>query len=105
MKPRTYYPLKLDVEAFARDGASLHGEWPAASLERLAGCGAPEVPLANWPSVHWQLRGERVEPRGKAAETWLHLRAESIAALTCQRCLRPVEEHLEVERKFLCIDG
>jgi len=105
MKPRNFSPLKLDVEAFARDGASLHGEWPAETLERLAGCGAPEVPLSRWPSVRWQLRGERIEPRGAAPETWLHVSAEAIVAQTCQRCLRPVEEHLKVESAFLFVDG
>ena len=36
MKSRAFVPEKLDVAALAHDAASLAGEWPAASLERLA---------------------------------------------------------------------
>lgn len=104
MKPRAFVPEKLDLAAFARDGASLDGEWPAATLERLADSGAPESPAEAWPAVRWSLHGEIRRPKGGAAQVWLHLAAQAHVALTCQRCLQPVEEALEVDRWIRFVD-
>lgn len=98
MKPRSYSPTKLDLAAFAKDSAHLEGEWPAASLERLAESAAPEAPAAGWPAVRWQLEGEVRQPRGALAQTWLRLQAKAQVALTCQRCLQPVTELIELDR-------
>lgn len=103
MRTREFAPRKLDVEAFAREGANLSGEWPAQSLSRLADAAAPEVPAAHWPVVQWSLDGERRESRGTEAQTWLHLKATATVSLTCQRCLQPVEEHLGLARSFLFV--
>lgn len=104
MKPRAFVPEKLDLAAFARDGARLEGEWPAASLERLADSGAPEAPASHWPAVSWALLGELRQPRGGKAQTWLQVTARAHVALTCQRCLKPVEEHLDIERWIRFVD-
>jgi uncharacterized protein len=103
MKTRDFSPRKLDVEAFARDGASLQGEWPAADLHRLAEAAAPDAPASTWPNVSWELQGERIEPRAADPQIWLHLQARATVRMTCQRCLQPVEDHLEVERAFLFV--
>jgi uncharacterized protein len=104
MKPRAFVPEKLDLAAFARDGASLDGEWPAASLERLADSGAAEAPAKDWPPVAWSLHGETRQPRGGKAQTWLQATARAQVALTCQRCLKPVEEHLDIDRWIRFVD-
>ena len=50
--------------------------------------------------VRWQCRGEmRLDARGKSVP-WLHLRVEAALVQTCQRCLGPVSESLEVDRWF-----
>ena len=100
MKPRSFDPLKLDVEAFAREGASLEGEWPATSLPRLAESAAPESDPAHWPPVRWTTRGETRTPKGGEPQIWLELGAEAQVALTCQRCLKSVREDLAVSRWF-----
>ncbi len=100
MKPRSFDPLKLDVGAFAREGASLEGEWPAQSLPRLAEAAAPESDPARWPAVTWSARGEIRTPKGGEPQTWLELSAGAQVALTCQRCLQPVREDLAVSRWF-----
>ena len=100
MKENVLLPQKLEVAAFARDGEVLTGEWPAASLQRLAEAAAPESPAASWPAVPWTLTGERREPRGTEAQIWLHLQASATVQLTCQRCLQPVQESLSVSRWF-----
>lgn len=98
MKPRAFAPEKLDLAPFAREGGVLEGEWPAASLLRLADAGAPEAPAAAWPPVRWRLQGELRQPKGGRPQVWLHLGCQAEAALTCQRCLRPVTEALAVDR-------
>ncbi len=101
MKSREFSARKLDVEAFARDGARLEGAWPAQSLPRLADAAAPETPASGWPEVQWALEGERIEARAAEPQIWLHLKAQATAHLTCQRCLQPVTAPLSVERSFL----
>lgn len=104
MKSRAFVAEKLDLAAFARDGASLEGEWPAASLERLADSAAPEAPAADWPAVGWQLHGEIRQPKGGKAQTWLRLTAQAQVSLTCQRCLQPVAEAVEIDRWIRFVD-
>ncbi|MFT7721750.1 MAG: DUF177 domain-containing protein [Roseateles sp.] len=98
MKSRAFVPEKLDLAAFAQDGASLAGEWPAATLQRLAEAAAPEAPASGWPALTWRLHGEIRQPKAAAAQTWLHLAASARVALTCQRCLKPVHEALDIDR-------
>ncbi len=98
MKPRAFVPEKLDLAAFIHDGAGLEGEWPAVSLARLADSAAPEAPADGWPAVRWSLQGETRQPKGGKAQAWLHVAAHAQVALTCQRCLKPVQEAVEVDR-------
>lgn len=104
MKPRAFVPEKLDLAAFARDGASLEGEWPATSLERLADSAAPEAPASGWPALRWSLHGEIRQPKAAKPQTWLHLTAHAQVALTCQRCLQAVQEQVEVDRWIRFVD-
>jgi len=104
MKQRAFVPEKLDLAAFAHDDASLQGEWPAASLERLADSAAPEAPASGWPALRWSLHGEIRQPKGSTAQTWLHLTADAQVALTCQRCLKPVQEEVGIDRWFRFVD-
>lgn len=97
MKKRTYSAQKLDVETFIRDGESLAGEWPAQSLSRLADAAAPEAPASGWPAVSWSLQGEARPQRRGEPQLWLQLQAQATVHLTCQRCLKPVEERIEVD--------
>jgi uncharacterized protein len=104
MKSRSHSPRKLDLAVFAREGEHLEGEWPALSLERLADAAAPETPASAWPAVVWQLDGEQRQPKGAQPQTWLRVRAEAKASLTCQRCLKPVTEALNVDRWLRFVD-
>jgi uncharacterized protein len=97
MKSRVFVPEKLDLAAFIQDGASLQGEWLAASLERLADAAAPDAPAQGWPALRWSLQGETRQPKGGKAQSWLRVTAEAQVALTCQRCLKPVEERIDVD--------
>lgn len=99
MKSQTTDPLKLDVQALAEQGASLAGTWPLAELPRLADSVLQSTPVA------WALQGELRAVAGAAPEIWLGLAAETEVALTCQRCLEPVSEHLAVDRWLRFVPG
>jgi uncharacterized protein len=94
---KQFSPRRLDVKAFAEEGAQLSGEEPLRSHERLLaeaqGRGA-ETP------VTWAASGELRNPLHVTPEVWLHLKAGAALALTCQRCLQPVEVPVSVERSF-----
>ncbi len=98
MKSRALVPEKLDIAALAQDGARLEGEWPAQTLPRLADSAAPEAPAEGWPALRWCLHGEIRQPKAAAAQTWLHVTASAHVALTCQRCLKPVHEAIDIDR-------
>lgn len=104
MKAREFDPLRLDVQEFARAGASLQGQWPLESMPRLA-LTQHEEATTRGREARWSVRGEQVERTGAPAQVWLHLEADAGVALQCQRCLRPVEEQLRVERSFRFVSG
>lgn len=88
---------RLDVRAFAEEGAHLQGQEPVRVHGRLMaetqGRGAESV-------VHWSARGELRNPRHVNPEIWVHLEANAILSLTCQRCLAPVDLPVSVDRSF-----
>lgn len=105
MRSRPVDPRHLDVEAFAKDAGSLEGEWPLASLERLADAAHPDVPLQAADTARWRAVGERRTPKGGQPQTWLHLHADGRLMLVCQRCLGPVEAVVDADRSFLFVAG
>ena len=105
MSTRSIDPRRLDVAAFAAEAAELAGRWPVTELRRVRDSAAPERPPTAADEVAWQARGERRASNRAGGETWLHLHATAGLAMTCQRCLAPVEVPLQVERSFLFVAG
>ncbi|MGF6351802.1 YceD family protein [Variovorax sp. W2I14] len=94
---REFAPERLDVAGFAAAAATLNAADPVPNYVRLV---AELADPAASAVVHWKATGEeRPGADGKAAP-WLHLEAEAIVPLTCQRCLAPVETELVVDRWF-----
>jgi uncharacterized protein len=88
---------RLDVKGFAQEAGVLHGHEPMRNLTRLLaeaqgrGADAP---------VNWVAEGELRNPGHVNPEIWLHLRADAVLALTCQRCLTEVDVAVAVDRRF-----
>lgn len=94
---RQYSPARLDVRAFAEDGGELSGQQQVRDFPRLAeeaGGTADDRP------VTWAARGEMQNPRHLQPEIRIHLQADAVLPLTCQRCLEPVDVPLHVDRSF-----
>lgn len=102
MKSREFDPRRLDVAAFAKDAGSLEGDWPLASLERLAASSLPDPDAAP---VRFTLTGEQRSAKGNEQQVWLHVTAGARVHLECQRCLQPLAVDVDAERSFLFVHG
>jgi len=94
---REFAPERLDVAGFAAAAATLEAADPVPSHVRLAAELASPAPDAV---VRWEATGEERAGADGKATPWLHLEAEAVVPLTCQRCLSPVETPLVVDRWF-----
>jgi len=101
MRARPFDPLHLDVEVFAKEGAELAGEWPLATLDRLADAAHADARPGPADNARWSARGESRPVRGGMPQTWLHLSADAELSLVCQRCLGPLPTRLATQRAFL----
>ena len=94
---KEFHAHALDVKAFAEAGADIAGASTLGHFERLMaeteGCGA-DLPLT------WSARGELRNPRHVQPDVWLHLQAQAVLPLTCQRCLTPVQVPVTIDRDF-----
>ena len=104
MKSRAHDPLRLDVAAFAAEGAVLEGRWSGEQLPRLAATTTPPQDTAP-AEVGWRVEGRQVPVAGAGPEIWLHLTAGATVWLTCQRCLRPFEWPIDIERPLRFVRG
>lgn len=97
-RSRPLDPRKLDVRAFAAAAGSLGGETAQSDLPRLA---ASVLALADTPPpVRWNAQGSLRPVTGGAPVVALHLQASTTVALQCQRCLQPLREAIEIDRRF-----
>ena len=104
MRTVRHDPLRLDMAAFAAEGAALAGEWPGATLTRLAESQSPPQDGALTP-VSWQVQGERHPLPAGEPEIWLALQASAPVWLTCQRCLQPLALPLTLDRRLRFVHG
>ena len=88
---------RLDVKAFAEDGAQLSGQAPLSAFERLM---AETEGRGGERLMSWEAQGEIRNPLHVHPHLWLHLRAGACLSLACQRCLSPVDVEVTVDRSF-----
>ena len=89
-------PQHLDVKAFATNQSTLSGEVDLHSMPRLRADCAEDVA----GKVTWSAQGEMRQASDGHDAAWMHLQANTEVPLTCQRCLKTVEQALEVDRSF-----
>jgi len=105
MSSRDFDPFRLDVAAFAKAGGRLTDRWPLVQFDRLTESAVAEAGAIEAGEVAWSARGESRALRGGEAQVWLHLTAATSVPLECQRCLKPVDSALQIERSFLFVHG
>lgn len=95
-KEQSQEPRALDLTALAKNTGTLQGQWPLASMHRLA----DSLCAATDGNVAWSAQGSLLPVTGAAAEIWLELQAHADVPLQCQRCLQTLVEALDVHRRF-----
>lgn len=94
---KDFDPHRLDVHRFAEEGGKLAADDRLPQYRRLlAETEGDDVDRA----VHWHARGEMHNPHHVQPEIWVHLEADTILPLVCQRCLQRVDVPLAVDRSF-----
>lgn len=93
---KEFSAARLDVRAFAQSQGHLQGQAPLSAFERLA----QDAVQDGTGEVHWRAEGELVEQTGGDGQAWLHLHADALVPMTCQRCLATALIPLEVDRSF-----
>jgi len=89
-------PRALALHAFCQGGGPLHGRWPLSGMARLS----TSFCAASDGDATWRARGWLVPVLGGEPEVWLELQGEAEVPLECQRCLQPMKEGLQVQRRF-----
>lgn len=90
-------PTRLDIRAFAQGGRERAGSDPLEAYPRLAE--EARGPTAG-RSVQWKAVGSMHSHALGAPQPWLHLQADAVLPMTCQRCLEVVEVPLAVDQRF-----
>lgn len=94
---KDFDPHRLDVRRFAEAGAVLEATDGLPGYRRLVAETQGDDVTGE---VHWQARGELLNPQHHQPQVWLHLQAQATLPLVCQRCLLPVDVPLAVDRSF-----
>jgi uncharacterized protein len=94
---KDFDPHRLDVRRFAEEAGELH---ESQGLGRFARLTDETVDAPADLQVHWNARGELRNPKHHEPEIWLHLDADAILPLVCQRCLQRVDMPVAIERSF-----
>lgn len=105
MAMREFDPLRLEVQAFAKESGELRGVWALTQFDRVVDAVVGGAADGGLGDVAWSARGEARPQRGGEAETWLHVKAGAELPLECQRCLQPVKVMLAVDRSFQFVRG
>jgi len=100
MKERHLDARALDVFALARAAATVEGGWPLAGFERLGADLFDEADAPPAGEVTYRAAGTQRPVHGGDPETWLALHAEASVRLVCQRCLGPLAQQLQVDRRI-----
>jgi uncharacterized protein len=94
---RSLQASRLNIQAFAKEGLPLVETTLLQNMKRLA----QEVQgLQPDSAVSWQADAELRAGSGAEPDIWLHLQAKTSIALTCQRCMGPVETPIDVDQWY-----
>lgn len=92
-----FSPRSINVAAFALAQQSLTGEEKLAGFERLM---EESNGLGGETLLHFQVQASMRQDAAGQDDPWIHLSARTTLALTCQRCLGPVDVPVDFERDF-----
>lgn len=94
--------IRIDVQALAESGDARSGTVLLQKMERLA----PDlIGLEPDSTVKWQVSaGFRASAQG-GQSVWLHLTADAVLPLACQRCLNPVGVPVQLDQSYRFVES
>ncbi len=98
-RPAPHDPLRLDVAALCAAGQALSGAWPGQALQRLAESQSPPQD-SSLADVAWRCAGRQQAQHVGQAELWLDLDVQAEVWLSCQRCLQPLRQRLDIRQRL-----
>lgn len=100
MKTESLVP-RIDVKSLAQSAGVISGCTAVSEYERLMhetqGVGGDRL-------MSWTARGEMPADATGVGQLWLHLTAEVVMPLVCQRCLGPVDVTVSIDRSFRFVE-
>lgn len=94
-------PRALRVPALCKNGTTVEGEFPLASMSRLA----DGFVAAADGSARWSLQASTRQSPGREPQLWARLQAHARVPLQCQRCLAPLLQLLEVDQLIRFVES
>ena len=94
-------PRALRLQALCKNDTTVQGQWPLASMPRLA----ESFSGAADGHADWSLHTSTRQVAGGQAQLWARLQARAVAPLQCQRCLAPLQQPLEVDQLIRFVQG
>ena len=97
---KTFQARRLDVASFADAKATLSGVDPLQKYERLMQ--EVQAPVPNL-TINWRAVGGHRKAINGSVYPSIHLSAEGVLPLTCQRCMGEVTTPVAVDRHLLFV--
>lgn len=97
---KEFSATRLDVRQFAQSAASLEQVQDLSAFARLSEEAQLRPGDTHSYEVHWHAEGELVAQTGGTGDVWLHLQADAVLPLICQRCLTVAPIALQIDRSF-----
>ena len=104
---------RLNVKAFSRENIDLDGQQDLAQFARLLELGTHSGPsnqeesrvptqasIETSAKVSWEIQGKWLPVSGGDGQIWLHLKAELLLPMQCQRCMGAVNVLVSSDRSF-----
>jgi uncharacterized protein len=94
-------PRLADVRLLSQTGATVQGRAPLAAMSRLR----TALSASTDGEAAWSAQGSETAVAAGPAQIWLHLQANAVVPLECQRCLQTMVQAVQVDRRFRFVAG
>lgn len=98
---KIHHAQRVNMLAFAQESTPFNEHTVLQKLERFR----QEIQsLEPDLTVNWQAQAELRPAASGDEQVWLHLRADTVLPLTCQRCMAAVDVPLQIDQWFRFVD-
>ena len=99
---KTLQAHRVNILAFAQEATPFNSSTLLQKLERIS---QETQGLPADLAVNWRAQAELRPAASGGDQVWLHLQADTLLPLTCQRCMAAVDQPLQVDQWFRFVDS